>query len=55
MTDIKKTAKTKGATKAKKLALNKETIKDLTVAKSKIENVRGGARCCTKAASGCIG
>ena len=52
MTDIKKTIKDKGP--AKKLQLNKETIKDLTVAKGKIENIVGGARCCSKAASGCI-
>ena len=42
MTDIKKTEKGKSAVKAKKLQLNKETIKDLDT--SKTAAVRGGAR-----------
>ena len=42
MTDIKKTAKSKGATKTKKLTLSKDTIKDLTVG-DKSDKVRGGS------------
>ena len=54
MTDIKKTPKNSRPAKAKKLALNKETIKDLTATKSKIEDIRGGGRCCTRCQSGCM-
>ena len=41
MTDIKKTAKSKGAKKAKKFALHKETVKDLSPRAP--GRVRGGA------------
>ena len=40
MADSKKTSKDKGRTKAKKLQLNKETIKDLTAKRA--EQVKGG-------------
>ena len=42
MTDRKKTAKDKGGAKAKKLAMNKETIRDLNTPKDKAAKVRGG-------------
>ena len=43
MTTRKKKTERKGPAKAKKLALNKETLKDLTANKT-ANNVRGGAR-----------
>ena len=48
MTDMKKTAKSKGGARASKLELRKETIKDLTSLKSKAAAVKGGQRavCC---------
>ena len=42
MTDIKKTAMDKGSAKAKKLAMNIETIRDLNTPKDKAAKVRGG-------------
>ena len=50
MAPRKQTAKTKGTTKAKKLQLNKETLKDLSAKKQ----VKGGWNpLCTKEQSGC--
>ena len=43
MTDIKKTQKAANSTKAKKLNLNKETIKDLSARDPK--QVKGGGLC----------
>ena len=57
MTTRRKTATKQVAAKAKKLALNKETLKDLT-ANEKANGARGGARVpqnCTYAYSGCDG
>ena len=41
-----------GKTKANKLRLNKETLKDLDTPKGK--DLKGG-KCCSRAQSGCIG
>ena len=54
MTNIKKKQRGKTTNKAKKLALNKETLKDLTLASEKGHNVRGGDRReCSLNATGC--
>ena len=54
MTTRRKKAERKGSAKAKKLALNKETLKDLTLASEKGHNVRGGnKRECSLDATGC--
>ena len=53
MTTRKKKTESKGPAKTEKLALNKETIKDLT-ANEKADNVRGGRPFrCTYNYSGC--
>ncbi len=55
MTDIKEAQNNKAPAKAKKLALNKETIKDLAAAQGVADAVRGGraARACTEGGTGC--
>jgi hypothetical protein len=51
MTDIKKTGKDKGKTKAKKLELRKETLSDLSL-KRKAAAVKGGAAVHTRTGYG---
>ena len=55
MTDLKKTGKAARATKAKKLQVNKETLKDLSASKN--AQVKGGAPTggerCTQRATTC--
>ena len=44
MTDIKKTAKGASATKAKKLRLNKETLRDLGPSTDRGRELKGGVK-----------
>ena len=54
MTDIKKTTKGKSGAQRKKLQLNKETVKDLSVPESHIKKVVGGnKKVCSYDVTGC--